>query len=87
LSIVWEGKLTGTGFVSDRPDYNYISLWLKPDTSVQGGFRFTRSYVHVSNKEMYEFDPFPPYNYFVLVQYNPNAGFVITDSPQPSATR
>jgi hypothetical protein len=85
--IVWKGKLTGTGFVSDRPDYNNISLWLKPDASVQGGFRFTLSFVRVSNKEMYVFDTFDRYpSYFILVQYNPSAGLVITDSQPPGAT-
>jgi hypothetical protein len=81
--LVWEAKLTGTGFVSNRPDYNRMTLLCREDLSVQGGFRFSSGDLSVSNKEMYEFEPFPPYNYFVLVQYNPNAGVVLGDSEPP----
>jgi hypothetical protein len=78
--LVWEGRLTSTGFISDRPDYSRIILISREDTTVQGGFRFSSGTLSVSNTELYEFEKFPPYDYFVLVQYNPNAGLVITDS-------
>ena len=86
--LVWEGKLTSTGFVSDRPDYNRITLLAREDTSIQGGFRFSSGHISVSNKELYEIETFDRYpSYFLVVQYNPSAGFVISDSPQPSVTR
>jgi hypothetical protein len=82
--LVWEGKLSATGFVSDRPDYNRITLLAREDTSIMGGFRFSSGHIYVSNKELYEIETFDRYpSYFLVVQYNPNAGIVLVDSKPP----
>ncbi len=70
--LVWRGKLVGTGYMSNRVDFNIINLDAVPDSSVQGGYRFFYGNLKVSNTEAYEFETFPPYPYFVLIHYNPS---------------
>ena len=78
--LVWEGKLTGTGVVTSRRDYNWIILSTERDTTVPGGYKFNFGLLRIDSQEQYALEPLPP-NYFAVVRYNPSKGIVLTDVP------
>ena len=78
--LIWEGKLTGTGVVSTRPDFNQIKFLSTRDSNSPGGYQFRRAVLFVDRQEQYTLEPLPP-NYHVVVRYNPSKGIVLTDVP------
>jgi hypothetical protein len=77
--LVWRSKLTGTGVTSDRLDFNRIFLSTRKDNNTIGGFQFSYGLIEIDRAEQYDLEKFPPYQYFVVVRYNPNKGLVLQD--------
>jgi hypothetical protein len=76
--LVWEGKLVGTGETIERPDWNWIKITTRRDTSVVGRYRFTGAALRVNSSEAYQIEDLPP-SYFVVVRYAPERNGLMQD--------